>query len=126
MSLDRFLAVDFSVESMEQYSQYLQNSSGQGGLQNNEDIENIVPRVGSENPGAVSAVPVHVREMLGLGGYEQELAEWTPPACRLFLEYLQKEWPGFSVRGWHGCRYPEEWPPDMCVAVQTVYVVSIQ
>lgn len=74
--------------------------------------------------GAASAVPDHVREFCILAGYN--LAEWTPAACRGLLDLLENEWPDLRVNGWHGCDYPKVWSVDMCLAVQSVYVRSIQ
>lgn len=74
--------------------------------------------------GAASAVPDHVREFCILAGYN--LTEWTPAACRGFLDLLEDEWPDLRVNGWHGCDYPESWPGDVRIAVQSVYVMSIQ
>lgn len=74
--------------------------------------------------GAAPAVPAHVREFCLLAGYE--LHDWTPAACRGLLDQLMVEWPAFTVKGWHGCDYPESWPSDVLIAVQTVYVMSIQ
>lgn len=74
--------------------------------------------------GAAPAVPKQVHEALMFGGFE--LTEWTPEACRLLLDRLSCDWPDFRVNGWHGCDYPQSWPADMCLAVQSVYVQSIQ
>jgi hypothetical protein len=37
-----------------------------------------------------------------------------------------REWPDFHVNGWHGCNFPESWPPMIMDAVTSVYVLSIQ
>ena len=71
-------------------------------------------------------IPLHVRNFLDFGGYESKLTEWTPAACRAFLELLQAEWPGFHVNGWHGLTMPDSWPWETQSAVLSVYVMSIQ
>lgn len=74
--------------------------------------------------GAATAVPHHVREFCILSGHN--LSEWTPTACRELLGQLIGEWPDFRVNGWHGCDYPESWPSDVRIAVQSIYIMSIQ
>jgi len=74
--------------------------------------------------GAASAVPDHVREFCILAGYT--LSDWAPQSCRVLLGQLTGEWPELRVNGWHGCDYPESWPGDVRIAVQSVYVMSIQ
>ncbi|NCD25801.1 MAG: hypothetical protein EOL86_09465 [Deltaproteobacteria bacterium] len=78
----------------------------------------------NELNGRASALPAHVRAGLSLGGYE--LPAWTREACKLFLDQLQAEWPGFKVNGWHGLAMPESWPVGFMDAVQSVYVLSLQ
>lgn len=78
----------------------------------------------TELTGRASALPAHVRAGLSLGGYE--LAAWTPEACKLFLDQLRAEWPGFKVNGWHGLTMPDSWPVGFMDAVQSAYVLSLQ
>lgn len=73
-----------------------------------------------------SSIPAHVRQALHEGAYENDLTEWTPAACKTFLEHLEDEWPGFRVKGWFGCDYPSNWPDMFKLAIQSVYVQSIQ
>jgi hypothetical protein len=74
--------------------------------------------------GSLVPLPSNLAESLLSCGYQ--LPEWTPAGCRAFLAELQAEWPGFEVRGWHGCEFPECWPVALMDAAQTVYVQSLQ
>lgn len=75
-------------------------------------------------PGSLVPLPSNLTDALLSCGYPAP--EWTPEGCRAFLSELQAEWPGFEVRGWHGCRFPECWPVHLSDAVQSVYVQSLQ
>lgn len=69
-------------------------------------------------------MPEHLTDALLSCGYPAP--EWTPEGCRAFLADLMREWPGFHVNGWHGCRFPECWPVALMDAVTSIYVMSIQ
>lgn len=70
------------------------------------------------------AIPVHVHEALTRYGYP--LTAWTPLACRDCLDHLRAEHPDFHVRGWSGVTVPPAWPGELRIAVQSIYVMSIQ
>lgn len=72
------------------------------------------------------AIPDHVKSFLLEGGHEDELTDWLPSSCRAFLEQLEKEWPEFQVRGYLGCWYPDSWPGSVRIAVQSIYIQSLQ
>jgi hypothetical protein len=74
--------------------------------------------------GSPLPMPEHLADALLSCGYVTP--EWTPAGCRAFLADLMREWPGFEVVGWYGCRFPECWPAHLMDAVQSVYVMSIQ
>ena len=74
--------------------------------------------------GSPLSMPVHLTDALLSCGYPAP--EWTPEGCRAFLAELMREWPGFEVRGWHGCEFPACWPGHLSDAVTSIYVLSIQ
>ncbi|NCC04924.1 MAG: hypothetical protein EOM37_12990 [Proteobacteria bacterium] len=75
------------------------------------------------HPVNIPIPPTLDEDLLCCGYYAPE---WTPAGCRRFLAELMREWPGFEVRGWHGCEFPECWPVALMDAVESVYVMSIQ
>lgn len=69
-------------------------------------------------------MPEHLADALLSCGYHAP--EWTPAGCRRFLADLMREWPGFEVVGWYGCRFLECWPAHLMDAVTSIYVQSLQ
>jgi len=74
--------------------------------------------------GTASAVPSHVRDFLSNNRYK--LTDWSPKACKLLLAQICKACPDFKVYGWCGCQYPATWSECDCLAVQSIYIQSIQ
>ncbi|MDY0275628.1 MAG: hypothetical protein RBR42_09365 [Desulfomicrobium sp.] len=76
-------------------------------------------------------IPAHVWTALEAGGItKQDLPEWTPTACQVFLLMVKKLYLGnFTMRGglgYHGINCPDEWPPEFSTAVQSVYARAMQ
>lgn len=76
--------------------------------------------------GGPAGLPAHIISALALGGYDDNLAEWTPPACQCFLSQLVQEWPAFKVNGWYGLTMPDNWPGEFMDAVQSIYIHAMQ
>lgn len=79
-----------------------------------------------ENLTAFRAIPEHVQQFLIDAQYGDDLPGWEPESCQRFLKQLEEEFTEFEVHGWHGCRMPEKWPEGMKLAVQSIYIRSLQ
>lgn len=91
---------------------------------NIEDIEDDSPSYKNEK--RPSGIPQHVQQFLIDAQYGDDLPDWEPESCQRFLKQLENEFVMFQVHGWHGCRMPPEWPEDMKLAIQGIYVRSLQ